>query len=57
MGLRDSKAHKDIYKGVKILHIADDNNKGEKNISWKVLNNLAFGSGAYKQEEEVNLSL
>jgi hypothetical protein len=24
------KAHKRIYKGVKILHIADDNTKGKK---------------------------
>jgi hypothetical protein len=60
-GLRHSKAHKNIYKGVKILHKADDNTiKGKKcHKKYDVTSPSAWGlvSREKREEEEINLSL
>jgi hypothetical protein len=59
---RNSKAHKHLYKGVKILHIADDNNKGKKSVIERYEKTSHWARGLtnrrnQKEEEEVNLSL
>jgi hypothetical protein len=52
-GLHHNKAHKHIYKGVKILHIADDNKqRGTERIIEGIKKTSPGGSGAYKQGQE-----